>query len=131
MRILEDTITNPEAQDYEISEAEIHLDETQAKLGRAQLAVRAQESALGITEQAQLRLLVNNPYINIRMNARALKVRLRERLRGRKFEMDRLERSYRKQVNGRLFLLSELTTPTDSVLRTKDTLSYGGLSSSA
>ena len=38
------------------------------------------------------------------MNARALKIRLREKLRFRKFELDRLERSFRHQVNGKFHL---------------------------
>jgi hypothetical protein len=35
------------------------------------------------------------------MNACALKARLRDRLRQRKFELERLERSYRITVNGK------------------------------
>ncbi|KAJ3725332.1 hypothetical protein C8R42DRAFT_575807 [Lentinula raphanica] len=55
------------------------------------------ESALGVDAKHQLRTLIKSPFLTKKMNARALKIRIRERLRSRKFELDRLERSYRKQ----------------------------------
>ncbi|KIJ58130.1 hypothetical protein HYDPIDRAFT_58535, partial [Hydnomerulius pinastri MD-312] len=39
--------------------------------------------------------------LQVRMNARALKTRLRDRLRQRKFEMDRVERSHCKTASGK------------------------------
>jgi hypothetical protein len=44
-------------------------------------------------------------FLQIRMNARALKTRIRDRLRQRKFEIERLERSYRHAVNGKMNFL--------------------------
>ncbi|KAG6822178.1 hypothetical protein H0H92_014953, partial [Tricholoma furcatifolium] len=35
-----------------------------------------------------------------------MKTRLRDRLRSRKFEMEHVERSFRKQVNGKIFFIS-------------------------
>jgi hypothetical protein len=35
------------------------------------------------------------------MNARSLKHRIRDRLRQRKFELEKLERAYRHTVNGK------------------------------
>ncbi|OJA11301.1 hypothetical protein AZE42_09658 [Rhizopogon vesiculosus] len=43
--------------------------------------------------------LKKNVYLQVRMNAHALKIRLRNRLRQRKFELEKLERSYRNTVN--------------------------------
>ena len=40
------------------------------------------------------------------MNACALKARIRDHLRQRKFELERLERSYRKTVNGVWYLIN-------------------------
>lgn len=55
---------------------------------------------LGVSDQAELRLLKTNKFLQSRMNALALKHRLRDRLRQRKFEIERLERAYRRTVNG-------------------------------
>ena len=58
------------------------------------------ESALGVNGRQELRGLEENPFLRVRMNALALKQRLRDRLRHRKFEMSRMEHSYRHSVNG-------------------------------
>ena len=57
--------------------------------------------ALGVDERAHLALLRRNDFIRIRMNARSLKQRIRDRLRNRKFELEMLERAYRHTVNGK------------------------------
>lgn len=62
--------------------------------------LRHKERALGPIERQRLRKLVNSPYLRDRMNAFALKIRLRDKLRSRKFELERLERTFRKQING-------------------------------
>ncbi|KAG6824466.1 hypothetical protein H0H92_006807, partial [Tricholoma furcatifolium] len=69
------------------------------KLRDLTLKIRHKESVLDVDEHAQLERLVKNPYIASRVNALAVKQRLRERLRSRKFELERVERSFRKQVN--------------------------------
>ena len=56
--------------------------------------------ALGVDDQRNMKKLLQNDYLMLRMNARALKTRLRKRLRERKFEQERLERSYRNVLNG-------------------------------
>ncbi|KAG6823737.1 hypothetical protein H0H92_009193 [Tricholoma furcatifolium] len=61
--------------------------------------IRRKESVLGVQDQEELQRLVNNPYIAAVRNALAIKERLRDRLCSRKFELDRVERSFRKQVN--------------------------------
>jgi hypothetical protein len=57
------------------------------------------KTMLGVNEQADLRRLHNDAFLRLRMNALALKQRLRDRLRQRKFEIERLERSHRRNVN--------------------------------
>lgn len=57
--------------------------------------------ALGVDERAHLALLRRNDFIRIRMNARSLKQRIRDRLHNRKFELEMLERAYRHTVNGK------------------------------
>ena len=63
------------------------------------------ECALGVNEKQELRGLEENPFLRVRMNALALKQWLRDRLRHRKFEMSRMERSYRHSVNGKWLCL--------------------------
>lgn len=58
------------------------------------------KNALGIGERANLHTLQQDTFLRLRMNALALKQRLRNRLRQRKFEIEKLERSYRRSVNG-------------------------------
>ncbi|KAG6804722.1 hypothetical protein H0H92_002961, partial [Tricholoma furcatifolium] len=69
------------------------------KLQDLTLKIRHKESVLNVNEHAQLERLIKNPYIACKVNALAVKQRLRDRLRSRKFEMERVERSFRKQVN--------------------------------
>ncbi|KAJ7895431.1 hypothetical protein B0H13DRAFT_1624347, partial [Mycena leptocephala] len=57
------------------------------------------EAALGVDEQQDLHELVSSEYMRIRMNARALKIRLQLRLHARKFELDPVERALRRLVN--------------------------------
>lgn len=72
-------------------------------LRKAQAKVTKKENTLGVDAKHKLRTLLNSPFLAKKMNACALKIRIRERLRSRKFELDRLERSYRKQRSGKLF----------------------------
>ncbi|KAG6809758.1 hypothetical protein H0H92_014854 [Tricholoma furcatifolium] len=75
------------------------LAETRIRLKDLNARIRHKETGLGIDERAELKLLMSNPYISTMLNALAVKQRLRDRLRSRKFELDRVERSFRKQVN--------------------------------
>lgn len=93
-----DTSSEP----WETASAELELQTAIQALRKAQGRVTTKESALGVEAKNQLRHLIRSVFLTKRMNARALKTRIRERLRSRKFELDRLERSYRKQRSGML-----------------------------
>jgi hypothetical protein len=54
---------------------------------------------LGVNKQQELQKFIKSEYMCVRMNAHALK-RLQQRLRARKFEMDIVERTYRRLLNG-------------------------------
>ncbi|THU79970.1 hypothetical protein K435DRAFT_696684 [Dendrothele bispora CBS 962.96] len=77
------------------------IQKAKADLVKARQRLTNQEKSLGIPERRQLKHLMESPFLTKRMNALSLKMRLRERLRARKFELDRLERSYRKQRSGK------------------------------
>lgn len=55
---------------------------------------------MGVEERVALDELRQSRYLRDRMNARALKTRIRDRLRQRKFELEKLECAYRHTVNG-------------------------------
>jgi hypothetical protein len=106
---LESILIDPYTESDAFADAELGLERAQAALSESNARLRAKEAGLGIRDRNQVHQLITNPFIEARMNARALKMRLRDKLRFRKFELDRLERSFRKQVNGKVILFS-LTT---------------------
>ncbi|KAF8207995.1 hypothetical protein K438DRAFT_1754740 [Mycena galopus ATCC 62051] len=71
----------------------------QEALEKSLASLRRKERALGVNEQQELQKLIKSEYMRVRMNARALELRLRQRLRARKFEMDVVERTYRRLLN--------------------------------
>lgn len=64
-------------------------------------SLRRKRAALGVDERVHLASLHRSAFLRIRMNARSLKRRIRDRLRQRKFELEKLERAYRNTVNGK------------------------------
>jgi hypothetical protein len=104
---LEDVIADGSAAFYQIADAELELERLRPKLTNTQSELLRQECALGIDGMSQYRHLVSSPFLQARMNALAIKTRLREKLRARKFELDRIERSFhREQFNGGFLVLS-------------------------
>ncbi|KAJ3761312.1 hypothetical protein EV360DRAFT_38080, partial [Lentinula raphanica] len=93
----EDTLSDLHAEAYEIAEAETQLPLLREKLSETRSALAREERKLGVEDKATYRHLGGSPFINLRMNARAIKIRLRSRLAARKFERDRVERTFRRQ----------------------------------
>jgi hypothetical protein len=68
--------------------------------------IKTKKKKLGVRDQENLKNLMGNKFLQLKLNARALKQRLRDRLRNRKFELERLERAYRNTTsNGKLLLM--------------------------
>jgi hypothetical protein len=88
-------------EDEDFTESMMLLDEARAKVSRIQKSFQSKRAALGIDGRLNLRRLMNDKFLRLRMNARALKKRIRDRLRQRKFELERLERAYRHTCNGK------------------------------
>ena len=86
----------------DIAVAHEALESARSHLKRLEKARALKFTALGVDQCAVLLSLKTNKYLTARMNALALKHRLRDRLRQHKFEMERLERSYRRTMNGML-----------------------------
>ncbi|KAJ3713041.1 hypothetical protein C8R42DRAFT_593768 [Lentinula raphanica] len=101
VRRLEDITTDLSAEPYEVAEAEQQLTEVKENLRKTSATLKNKEMALGVEGRTQYRHLASSPFIAARMNARSCKLRLRTKLTARKFERDRLERSFRRQMNKR------------------------------
>lgn len=95
-------IIDVSSEQWEIVTAELALEAALNVLTKARAKVFKKEGAMGITARQELCDLLKSPFLAKKMNARALKTRIRECLRGHKFELDRLEQSYRKQQSGML-----------------------------
>lgn len=118
---------NEDIEDLERRLVELDFDmrvETATELGARLQKIRQKQStlaatirtktlALGVDARNDLRLLTTSKFLQLRMNARALKIRIRERLRERKFEVERFETCYRNSANGALpcFLLYSTAHP--------------------
>jgi hypothetical protein len=104
VRHLEDQLRDESAQQLDIIDIEILLTESRDRCTQLAESIRRKRAALGVGQRVALVKLKANVYLQIRMNARALKARIRDCLRQRKFESERLERSYRHAANGMCFL---------------------------
>jgi DNA-binding transcriptional regulator YbjK len=70
-------------------------------------AIHRKRVALSVDGRLNLQNLRESKYLQLRMNARALKSRIRSRLQQRKFELERLERAYQHNSSGAYFCFSE------------------------
>ncbi|KAK7438566.1 hypothetical protein VKT23_017901 [Stygiomarasmius scandens] len=101
LKYLQDITCDPDSADYDVATAEVELPQTLDRLKTTREKLAKKEQALGANEKTQLHHWVKSQYVTKSMNARAILTRLRERLRSQKFELDRVERSCRKQRNER------------------------------
>ncbi|KAG2344778.1 hypothetical protein BDR05DRAFT_975323 [Suillus weaverae] len=61
--------------------------------------IDARLSALGVEDKAELEKMKKDVYLTARLNARAVKTHIQDHLCQWKFELERLERSYRASIN--------------------------------
>jgi hypothetical protein len=57
-------------------------------------------ACLGINQHTILRNLKDSVFLQVQLNAHAVKTRVRDHLRQRKFELEQPEHSYRQVING-------------------------------
>jgi hypothetical protein len=76
------------------TELRLELVDQRLRSERIHESIRRKRSILGVNERADLAKLQGSKYLQHRVNALALKTRIRDRLRQRKFELERLERAY-------------------------------------
>ena len=88
---------------WDVSEVRVILSELKEKCNKLERAYKSKREILGTDGRLRLDRLLGNKFLKVRINALALKKRLRTRLQQRKFELDGLERAYRKtNTNGML-----------------------------
>ena len=105
----DDTIRDLEGQLLDGSgdpqDLDLRLSELRTQRSKVMKSILSKRAALGVYERAELSRLSQSKFLQLRMNALALKQRIRDRLRQRKFELDRLERSYRQTMNSKYQIL--------------------------
>jgi hypothetical protein len=75
------------------------LEESKTKLAKLRTSITNKRSKLSVDGRLNLTKLIGNTFLKQRMNALALKQRLRDRLRNRKFELENVARAYRNTIN--------------------------------
>ncbi|KAG2109214.1 hypothetical protein DEU56DRAFT_874510 [Suillus clintonianus] len=82
-----------------IGEVSLQLADARSRYKKTSDTLRRRRAALGTEDKVNLEKMKKDTYLTVRLNALAIKTRIRDRLRQRKFELERLERSYRATVN--------------------------------
>jgi acetate kinase len=84
-------ITLARSDSVDVSVLSQQLDDARTHLASLEQGLRRKRGLLGVDEQLDLKRLQENNFLRMRMNALALKERIRDRLRQRKFEIEKLE----------------------------------------
>ncbi|KAJ8487070.1 hypothetical protein ONZ45_g14459 [Pleurotus djamor] len=95
---LQAIIADLSSDDYDVVDAEASLPRVKASLRKAEDEYNRKCSLLDAQDEQRLRYLIRSPYINLRMNTLAVKTRLRDNLRKRRFEIAPLERTHRRKA---------------------------------
>ncbi|KAJ7344069.1 hypothetical protein DFH08DRAFT_701729, partial [Mycena albidolilacea] len=96
VKSMEETMADASSETHERVYADLHLPEARTALKQAKEKAKHLEQELGIQDAAVLKKLAHGDYFNARMNARVVKDRLVSKLRARRFELDSIERSFRR-----------------------------------
>jgi hypothetical protein len=98
---LEETLATGSSDDVDdILELSSSLADARQKVAHFTQVIQSKKKILGIDGRLSLQSLTTSAYLRQRVNALALKKRIRDRLRQRKFELERLERAYRQASSG-------------------------------
>ncbi|KAF7353282.1 hypothetical protein MSAN_01516100 [Mycena sanguinolenta] len=79
-----------------VEDAKQALEDARATWKKTRDRLRRREEALGLDEKTEVKKQTKTKYFQLRYDARAKKIRLRNLLRARKFEWDRVERTSRR-----------------------------------
>jgi len=98
---MENSMDDELLNEFDYAEFTIELKDIRTQADGIQRAIQRKRASLGVDEHISLANLQRDKYLQQRMNALALKTRIRDRLRQRKFELERLERAYRHTISGK------------------------------
>ena len=95
-------LTHAEANASSVVTATIQdmIDTLQRKCRRTRSSINNKISALGVPAHTELLEIMQSQFLQTRMNARAIKLRIRERLRARRLEIERLQQFNHNIANG-------------------------------
>ncbi|KAF7372750.1 hypothetical protein MSAN_00480600 [Mycena sanguinolenta] len=96
MTVLHDALADTQSTAHVLLYAQTHANAARNAWQKEQQTLRKLEQQLGVTDKTALEKLRHSDYYAARMNAKVLKDRVRQRLRERKFELDLIERSFRR-----------------------------------
>ncbi|KIJ12672.1 hypothetical protein PAXINDRAFT_14434 [Paxillus involutus ATCC 200175] len=85
---------------YNVESFEIEIADACSQHNNLLEMLRRQREGVGVTGHAKLAALRGNVFLQVHMNALAVKTRIRDRLRQRKFELERIEWAYCQTVGG-------------------------------
>lgn len=85
----------------DIADVQLQIEEEKEQIGKLSRTMKRRKARLGIQQRQNLDRVRGDIYLQLRMNALAVKTRIRDRIRQRKFELERLECGYRQTVNGK------------------------------
>jgi hypothetical protein len=102
LRLLERQVFNDAALGSYAVETSLEVQELRETCNYMSDNIRKKRAALGVGQRMALSRIQENEFLQIRVNALALKKRIRDRLRQRKFEREPLERSYRHAKRGKV-----------------------------
>jgi hypothetical protein len=80
-----------------------------ARVNELAQSISQRKANLGIEGRASLKKMVNDKFLQLRVNAAALKERIRSKLRSRKFELERLDRAARSPGSNGTFSFARST----------------------
>jgi hypothetical protein len=106
MTVLRDALGDPDSTAHVLLYAESRVENAEAAWRREQQKLKRLEQQLGVTDATLIEKLRHSDYYAARMNAKVMKDRLRQRLREHKFELDLIERSFRRSRSGVWFSLA-------------------------
>lgn len=96
VRRLETQVIKDTARGSDVVEMALELQELREGCISMAEAVRQKRAALGVGQRTALRRIQDDAFLQLRVNARTLKTRIRDHLCQRKFELEPLERSSRR-----------------------------------
>ncbi|KAG2048979.1 hypothetical protein BDR06DRAFT_1070368 [Suillus hirtellus] len=82
-----------------IAELNLQLSDARSQHAKTADTLWRRKAALGTQAKADLEKMKNDTYLTVCLNARAVKICIQDHLRQHKFELERLERSYRATIN--------------------------------